>query len=331
MVYTEMIYGDTDSIMPKIVYKRPSVLDDRLVFERMMEAETQRINRELRIICTEMGYDRPFLVLEFEKHGPMLVKGPKMYALYKHEPGKPPKLTVTGLKPARRDNAPMLKSLFMQVISAIILSPCVFGAPLAAHVASRHAQVLHKRLVDNDTHGALQAVVDWLQRAKDNTVPMADYHITTAVGRNYKNPNLLQPTLQRKIREHGGVCDSGDRVHYVVCRQGRKVAEKAEAPEYVTLKDVDRVWYVDTHVKSSILELFDIFGDVRTEFVDKMFRDACQTIQAQHGAQKQLQAFFAPLPRGEKRAPKNATETSQASRKNPKKQATLASVVQKNQ
>ena len=115
MVYTEMIYGDTDSIMPKIVYKQPSVLDDRLVFERMMEAETQRINRELRVICAEMGYDRPFLVLEFEKHGPMLVKGPKMYALYKHEPGKPPKLTVAGLKPARRDNAPMLKSLFMQV------------------------------------------------------------------------------------------------------------------------------------------------------------------------------------------------------------------------
>ena len=37
MLYTDMIYGDTDSIMPKICYKQPSVLDDREFFEKMME------------------------------------------------------------------------------------------------------------------------------------------------------------------------------------------------------------------------------------------------------------------------------------------------------
>ena len=100
-VFTEMIYGDTDSIMPSIEFKKPSRLEDRLVLEAMMEAETQRLNEELRQISKNMGYDRPHLILEFEKYGPMLVKGPKMYAIYKYEPGKKPKLSVSGLKPAR--------------------------------------------------------------------------------------------------------------------------------------------------------------------------------------------------------------------------------------
>ena len=100
-VFTEMIYGDTDSIMPSIEFKKPSRLEDRLVLEAMMEAETQRLNKELRQISKNMGYDRPHLILEFEKYGPMLVKGPKMYAIYKYEPGKKPKLSVSGLKPAR--------------------------------------------------------------------------------------------------------------------------------------------------------------------------------------------------------------------------------------
>lgn len=38
MVYIEPLYGDTDSFMPKLVWKQPSPLDDRLLFEEMMEA-----------------------------------------------------------------------------------------------------------------------------------------------------------------------------------------------------------------------------------------------------------------------------------------------------
>lgn len=37
-VYIEPLYGDTDSFMPKLVWKQPSPLDDRLLFEEMMEA-----------------------------------------------------------------------------------------------------------------------------------------------------------------------------------------------------------------------------------------------------------------------------------------------------
>lgn len=36
--------------------------------------ETDRVNQELRKVCAEMGYDRPHLILEFEKHGAMLIK-----------------------------------------------------------------------------------------------------------------------------------------------------------------------------------------------------------------------------------------------------------------
>ena len=189
-----------------------------------------------------------------------------MYALYKHEPGKPPKLSVAGLKSARRDNAPMLKELF--------------------------ESVLYKRLVDADTPGSIMLVNEWLDKVKNNEFPMEMYHITTSIGRNYKNPNLLQPTLQKKIRQKGGICDSGTRVHYVVCKSGNKVAEKAESPLYAKLEDIDRVWYVKDHVQSCILELFDVFGDTKVEFVKKMFYNACKAIESQGKKQPQIAAFF---------------------------------------
>ena len=73
-VFTEMIYGDTDSIMPSIEFQKPSILENRDCFEKLMEMETQRLNQELLEISISMGYNRPHLILEFEKYGPMLVK-----------------------------------------------------------------------------------------------------------------------------------------------------------------------------------------------------------------------------------------------------------------
>lgn len=191
-----------------------------------------------------------------------------MYAIHKHEPGKPPKLSVSGLKPARRDNAPMLKTLFMDVLKT--------------------------RLVEQNSQATVKRIVEWLEEVENNTLPMEEYHITTSIGRNYKNPNLLQPMLQRKIREKGGVCDSGDRVHYVVTKEGHKVAEKAQSPDYCTLEDIDRVWYLQNHVQDSILELCDIFKDIKSEFVRNLFQKTCIAIDQKSRGQRQMHAFFKP-------------------------------------
>jgi DNA polymerase elongation subunit (family B) len=193
-----------------------------------------------------------------------------MYAIHKHEPGKPPKLSVSGLKPARRDNAPMLKTLFMDVLKT--------------------------RLVEQNPSATVISIMNWLEKVKNNEIPMEDYHITTAIGRNYANPNLLQPMLQRKIREKGGICDSGDRIHYVVTKTGgQKVAEKAQSPDYCTLEDIDRVWYVQNHVKECILELCEIFNDVNPASVSRMFEKTCVSIQQEEAGQSQLERFFKPL------------------------------------
>lgn len=282
-----LVVHNTDSIMPRTTWKQPSVLDDRSVFEQVMEVETDRINVILREESAAMGYDRPFLVLEFEKHGPMAVKGPKMYAMHLHEPTKDPKMCIMGLRSKRRDSAPVLVDVF--------------------------EGLLKKRLADGDADGSVAVVDKWLDDIVHNRIPVERYKISTSIGRNYDNPRLLQPTLQRKIREKGGVCDPGDRVHYVVTKSAKKqkksemkVATKAEPADYTKLEAVDRLWYLKEHVQKAVLEMYEIFKEIPTNEIEKKFDCAYAKILAQQNKQNLLSNYFATLPSTKKTSVKKA-------------------------
>ena len=265
-IFTEMIYGDTDSIMPSIEFKKPSPLEDRATFEGLLEEETERLNRELRSISKSMGYDRPHLILEFEKYGPMLVKGPKMYAIYKYEPGKAPKMSVSGLKPARRDNAMLLNKTY---------EAC-----------------LKKRMIDNDRVEALLQLSEMILRVQDNKVCLEDYEITTSIGRNYKNPNCLQMRIKKKFEEHGKPCPAGTRVGYVVGKGKGNVADKVIPAEFAQKEDVDRAWYLREHLRNTFIELFSLFGDVQIKYVSDLFQNAINIISAEHSGMRTIQSFF---------------------------------------
>ena len=151
---------------------------------------------------------------------------------------------------------------------------------------------LVRRIVDNDQVEALFALSSMIERIVDNDVEVCDYEITTSVGRNYKNPNCLQMQLKLAYEKRGKPCPAGTRVGYVVGKGEGNVAAKVIPAEFAEKSDVDRAWYLRDHLQSTFVELFGLFGDINTSYVNNLFLSAVNRLNAAQRSQKPISLFF---------------------------------------
>jgi DNA polymerase delta subunit 1 len=226
---SEVVYGDTDSIMVKM--KLPAGYDQTNIDDHFKVATwlAGEITKE---------YKAPN-DLEFEKiYFPYILYSKKRYAAVKfEEPGKG-KLDVKGIALVRRDFSPITREILSESLNTILFT--------------------------KDTPTAVTDTREKLRKVLDNEYPMEKFVMSKTLRTGYKN--LMQPHLivADKIMERTGFpVASGARVPFVYVEDKANIDQKqsmrAEDPIYAKEHGlvVDRLFYIEHQLQKPLLSLFE--------------------------------------------------------------------------
>lgn len=228
---SQVIYGDTDSVMVKFGFK---------------DLETcMKYGEEAAAYVSEL-FINP-IKLEFEKvYFPYLLINKKRYAgLYWTNPEKFDKMDTKGIETVRRDNCRLVQNVITRVLELILEDRNV-----------EEAQEFVKKTIAN----LLQNRVDLSQLVISKQLSRQDYA--------NKQPHVELAERMRK-RDAGSAPNVGDRVAYVIIKTaaGDKNYEKSEDPLYVLENSlpIDTKYYLDNQLSKPLTRIFEpILGDKKT-------------------------------------------------------------------
>ena len=277
---SEVIYGDTDSIMCKFPteLRRENFPDDE-AFKMARIEESFRLGAEATKRISKMFKDTnadSVLELSLEKvNCPYFLLKKKNYAAIMYKPGpglKPeaPELDQKGLKSVKRDAAPITK----RVIDGYL------------------ERLLQRGSVD-DAYVYLRGI---LQDMVDDRLQFEDYILSKQLKDGYANPErVTQMVVTNKIkaRDPGSEPRAGDRVQYVILDVGKlkdPIFLKAEDAAYAKeeKKKLDLIHYIDVDVQSSLGDLVLPFGDRFT----KLFSEYRLKLVNKRLGQQDVSSFF---------------------------------------
>ena len=222
---SEVVYGDTDSVMVKF-----NVAPDLGTQFEIASDVAKRISETFK----------PPHELEMEKiYLPYVLYSKKRYAAIKYEdPSDEGKMDVKGIALVRRDNCPLVKDVLGECLDALLFRR---DARFALDVARQH-----------------------IRRVLDNEHPMAKFVVSKTLRTGYKVDAQPHVFVARKIHQRRGFpVSSGTRVPYVFVENkddpNQKQAEKAEDYEYALSKNltVDRLYYIDHQLRKPLIGLFE--------------------------------------------------------------------------
>jgi len=235
-----IVYGDTDSVMPKFNLEGMSWQEKWAFWER--------VNKELSSMF-------PGIVLEMEKVMRIICFAPKMYAYLSYTKdglltNDPKKLQARGIVLARRDGTPWVRNHYRAILFNILWN---YSPDLKKQAESM--EMSFNMIVD----AALElqsGKVDWQDLAKINEM-----------GANYKNPNFPMAVLGNHLRQIGRPAQAGDRLRYVICdipgekSVGRKMRtddEFLESQETENPLKLDVNYYLKNALLKKIDPLFQV-------------------------------------------------------------------------
>ena len=228
---SEVLYGDTDSVMVKFAGVTGISRQD---IAHAMDLGLQAAKRVSETFLKPIS-------LEFEKvFAPFLLMAKKRYAgvLYTN-PDKPDKIDAKGVESMRRDNCPLLRF-------------AVEG-------------IFRRLLKDNDKDAAVSYAASKVQALKEGRVDLAQLVVSKSLSRRedeYANPKamahvVLAQTLRR--RDPAAAPKVGDRVPYVLLRavKGSKTYECVEDPAYALEHGlpIDYDHYLQQQLRKPILRI----------------------------------------------------------------------------
>jgi DNA polymerase elongation subunit (family B) len=179
---------------------------------------------------------------EYEKtFWPFVLISKKRYVgnLYEEDPDAKPKQKSMGLVLKRRDNAPIVKTVYGGVIDRLLN-----GA---------------------DVDGAALFVRDCMQELVAGRVPVADLVVSKNLGGEYADPDrIAHAVLARRMaeRDPGSAPAVGDRVPYVYIRpaggheKGALQGDKIEHPDHLCDQPIDYEHYITNQVQKPVAQLF---------------------------------------------------------------------------
>lgn len=226
---SEVIYGDTDSVMIKFGTK------DRAQAMKWGLEAAEAISDE---------FIKP-IKLEFEKvYDPYLLISKKRYAgLFFTKPDKWDRLDTKGLESVRRDNCPLVKFVITTVLRML--------------------------LIDRNVEGAISYVQDMVGKLVRNELDMSLLVITKAFSKpEYVNPQA-HTELVKKMHDRDPLTapSIGDRVPYVMVKavKGSKGFEQSEDPLYALENNLPLDWnyYLEKQLEKPLGRIFEpIIGDI---------------------------------------------------------------------
>jgi DNA polymerase delta subunit 1 len=223
---SEVIYGDTDSVMVK--------------FGESDMSRNMELGREAAAFITT-HFPRP-ISLAFEKvYFPFLLIERKRYAgLLWTKPTSHDKMDCKGIESVRRDNCPLVKN----VVNTS----------------------LHKILIERDVDGAVAYAKGVISDLLCNKLDLSLLVISKALSKkaeDYKQSNQAHLILAEKMRKRdaGTAPSTGDRVPYVIVKSHKdaKAYEKAEDPLWALEKNIplDTNYYLENQLSHPIHSIFD--------------------------------------------------------------------------
>ncbi|KAG0674457.1 DNA-directed DNA polymerase delta [Pichia californica] len=228
---SQVIYGDTDSVMVKFGFKDLKTCMD--------------YGEEAAAYVSKLFKDP--IKLEFEKvYFPYLLINKKRYAgLYWTNPNKFDKMDTKGIETVRRDNCRLVQNVITRVLELILEDRNI-----------EEAEEFVKKTIAN----LLQNRVDLSQLVISKALSRQDYA--------NKQPHVELADRMRK-RDAGSAPNIGDRVAYVIIKTaaGDKNYEKSEDPLYVLENSlpIDTKYYLDNQLSKPLTRIFEpILGEKRT-------------------------------------------------------------------
>jgi DNA polymerase delta subunit 1 len=203
---TEVVYGDTDSVMCRFKYNRDN--------KSMNRCDTFRLSRKAGDILTEKIFNREPIELEFEKvFNPFLLKGKKNYVgkMYDNlkDPNKLTKIHKAGVASTRRNYCEYYK---------------------------RYAEEIYDCFLEEHMDDIIPITKRYIKDTVDYNVNIKDLTISSSLAAKYKTNNMPHLTVVEKLKERKQDVQVGDRIPYIFIEVEDKKAQKykkAEDPSYV--------------------------------------------------------------------------------------------------
>lgn len=274
---SEVIYGDTDSVMVKFPVEA-SMAGVRKSFE-LGERASAEISK-----CFPPPHD-----LEMEKvYFPYVLLNKKRYAgmQFSHPEDSEGSLDTKGLENVRRDTCAMLRTAYGEVQEAA--------------------------LRQRSEAAMLAALRRWCERLRRRAVPLEQLVQSKQLGAHYASNNLphvaLAERLKRRIREDGLHQEpprSGDRIDFLIVHRAgaTRLFEKSEDPQHVAAHqlELDYEYYLLKQLWAPIERFIQPFPPAFVASCTKLVQDALRDIRNQHQRQNTIQTFFRPAEPAAKR------------------------------
>jgi len=233
---TQVIYGDTDSILCKFKMTDPSKQHDLHEHFKVAQYVASQISKTFK---------HP-VELEFEKvYFPYLLFTKKRYAgLMFTKPDSPDKIDVKGLQLVRRDSPPLVREVSNTMLQII--------------------------MYERSTPRALDAARTIILDVLSGKYPLENFIVSKALRSGYKNPmSLPHVVVSQKLRERGNPPSMGERIPYVFVRSETNPdglqSQRAECPDYVREHagdiELDLLYYVKNQLLTPIITLLDVLVD----------------------------------------------------------------------
>ena len=237
----DIVYGDTDSIFINFnvtdEHGAPILGDEALAKTIAMGIDAgERATHELQKVMLLAPQD-----LEYEKtFYPFVLFSKKRYASikYEHNPNKG-KLDYMGIVLKRRDNAPIVKHVYSDVLGAILHDKSI--------------AIARQRLQQN------------LRKLLDGGFPLRDFVITKALRGHYENPDqIVHKVLADRMaeRDPGNKPQANDRIPYAYIDMGttpvKLQGDRVEHPDFIRAhnKRIDYTFYITNQISKPIAQIF---------------------------------------------------------------------------
>ena len=261
---SEVVYGDTDSVMVKFhtgLEGDAAILESFRLGEEAGEWVTVELNKDVHY--------KDVIDLEFEKvYCPYLLASKKRYAGLMHETRlqvtgeKEPTIDIKGLQVVRRDNCHIVKEVCNAIIHQLLIKKDI-----------EEAKKIVLQVVDDLMDGKIPIDKLVLSKSMGNVKFITDKDGTIQIKSTYKSNN--QPHIQVALKMYqddpGNAPRSGDRIPYVFIKNvnSTKQFEKAADPVYVVANnlEIDDEYYLDHQIMNPVSDLMRIVMDDPENFL----------------------------------------------------------------
>ncbi|HDP73808.1 MAG TPA: hypothetical protein ENN46_02515 [Candidatus Woesearchaeota archaeon] len=226
-----VIYSDTDSIFVCLDGKE----------EKSLMQEIDKINTELPGIM-ELNFEGKFSTGIFVSTKGTMTGAKKRYALMSQDGA----ISVKGFETIRRNWSEIGKEVQMKVLEMIL-----------------------SKKPNNEVESYIKDVVVKIRAKKIENRKMI---ITTQLKKPISEYESRAPHVAaaERLREAGKRAAPGTIISYIVCSEGKKIADKVRLPEECEQGDYDTDYYINNQILPSIEKIADVVGINAKELITKI-------------------------------------------------------------